>query len=116
MQIKLKKIADEESSYFIIIEPFDEDDAAETPITLTWTLTDVMGNIINLREDVAITPLSTSMTVILTGDDLSIPEDKSPVTRLFSVKGTYDSDLQAGLAITGYVQFDIKANKTITAA
>ena len=38
---------------------------------MTWCLTDKNGTIINGREDVAITSAS-SMTIVLSGDDLAI--------------------------------------------
>ena len=53
-------------------------DSQDTPVavtpeagSVTWCLTDKNGTIINSREDVAITSAS-SMTIVLSGDDLAI--------------------------------------------
>ncbi len=68
--------ASEEGTYAIDeIQFLDSQDtpAAITPeaASVTWCLTDKNGDIINSREDVAITSTS-SMTIVLSGDDLAI--------------------------------------------
>ena len=68
--------ASEEGTYAIDeIQFLDSQDtpAAVTPETgtVTWCLTDKNGDIINSREDVPITSAS-SMTIVLSGDDLAI--------------------------------------------
>ncbi len=68
--------ASEEGTYAIDeIQFLDSQDtpAAVTPETgtVTWCLTNKNGDIINSREDVAITSAS-SMTIVLSGDDLVV--------------------------------------------
>ena len=50
----------------------DEDGTAVAPETLTWTLTDDAGNVINEREDESISSPEATEILILTGDDLEI--------------------------------------------
>ena len=58
---------------------------------LTWSLLDSDGDAINSREDVAITAAST-ITVILTGDDLALATGESGTAlRFLLIKGTYNS-------------------------
>lgn len=61
----------DESSAVATFTYTDEDSAAVTPASVTWTLTDVNGNIINSREDVSIAVPSTTNSVMLSGDDLN---------------------------------------------
>ena len=68
--------ASEEGTY--AIDDIQFLDSQDTPVAITpeagsvtWCLTDKNGNIINSREDVPITSAS-SMTVVLSGDDLAI--------------------------------------------
>lgn len=70
----------------ITIDFYDEDGNAVTPNTATWTLRKAKtGEIINSREDVSISPLDTSVDVVLSGSDLV--EGRS---RLYA-DWTYDS-------------------------
>lgn len=68
--------ASEEGTY--AIDEIQFLDSQDTPVAITpevgsvtWCLTDKNGNIINSREDVPITSAS-SMTIVLSGDDLTI--------------------------------------------
>lgn len=69
----------------------DENGDALTPTAATWTLTDLEGTVINSRTDVAITPLASEMTVILSGNDLPIADTANEYEiKLFTFEGTYD--------------------------
>ena len=68
--------ASEEGTY--AIDEIQFLDSRDTPVivipetgSVTWCLTDKNGTIINSREDVPITSAS-SMTIVLSGDDLAI--------------------------------------------
>lgn len=61
---------------------------AVTPLTASWTLSDLSGNVVNSRQSVAITPLDTAVTIKLSGADLEAAAG-SAVTRELSVQGTY---------------------------
>ena len=68
--------ASEEGTY--AIDDIQFLDSQDTPVAITpeadsvtWCLTDKNGDIINNREDIPITSAS-SMTIVLSGDDLAI--------------------------------------------
>ena len=68
--------ASEEGTY--AIDEIQFLDSQDTPVavtpeadSVTWCLTDKNGDIINNRENVAITSAS-SMTIVLSGDDLAV--------------------------------------------
>lgn len=102
MPTNITTYANENGTYVVNIQPTDEDGDAVTPKTLTWTLTDEDGSVINSRQDVTISSLSTSMDVILSGADLAIQagETDPVVLRKFAIKGTYDSSLGNDLPLT----------------
>lgn len=80
-----------------------------TPTTLSWTLTDLRGNVINSREDVVVTP-EQETTIILSGDDLEVTEASKFVRRVILFSGTYDSDKQSGLPFTKQIKFKVYKN------
>ena len=49
----------------------DEEGTATVPDSITWTLTDASGNVMNSRAAVSVSPAA-SVTIVLSGDDLSI--------------------------------------------
>jgi len=67
------------SSYFVTLEFHDETGAPVTPTSITWSLTDGAGTIVNSRDQVAISPPAQTVTVALSGADLAY---KSTGTRL----------------------------------
>jgi hypothetical protein len=74
------------------------DGAAIAPKTLTWTLLNKPGDIINDREDEVVASPTASEDVVLSGADLALisGETASKVIRVFIVEGTYDCDLTGG--------------------
>lgn len=66
--------ATEESVYAITVSWLDEDGSPVTPSAATWTLVDSSGNVINSRSAVTISSLSTSNTIVLSGDDLAVTQ------------------------------------------
>lgn len=69
----------------------DENGDALVPTAATWTLTDLEGSVINSRTDVAISPLASEMTVLMSGDDLAISDATNEYEiELFTFEGTYD--------------------------
>ena len=100
----------EESSGVITLTYTDEDGNAVTPATGTWTLTDKDGTVINSRSDVAISSLSTTNDVLLSGDDLAFQTSESGrevVERLFVFEGTYNSLLGNGIPLKEQGRFFI---------
>lgn len=94
----------EKSTYVITIEFTDESGDPVTPNTVTWTLSDVYGAIINSREDVTLTPTATG-TIVLSGDDLVVTNYS--VERVLTVAGTYDSTYGSDLPFKDSVRFDL---------
>jgi len=111
MATELEEIAREESTYIITCAFVDEDDDAVTPDadTITWSLMDTNGNIINSREDVAIASLS-SIDVVLSGDDLAIQTGETGgfVSRRFLVKAVFDSDAGNNLPLRDEAIFSLE--------
>lgn len=101
------KTAVEKSSYFPIAAFFDEEDAPEDVKTLTWTLTDIFGNIINDRDAVVVTNPSSVETVVLSDGDLAVFGDNDRLQRLITFEATYDSDLGNDLPLKGVGEFTI---------
>jgi hypothetical protein len=89
----------------------DENDNAVTPKSATWTLTNrpargIATTIVNGREDVAIGTLAGTVTIVLSGNDLSFlsaEDEEILVERVFTVEYVYDSDL--GLNLPGKAQY-----------
>ncbi|HDM76324.1 MAG TPA: hypothetical protein ENG51_07620 [Deltaproteobacteria bacterium] len=103
MPTTLTTHAVEKSTFVITVAFQDEQGNSVTPNELTWTLTDMNGNVINNRDQVSITPAS-SVDIVLSGDDLALEGD-APELRVLTVEGTYSSDLGSDLPIKDSVRF-----------
>lgn len=105
---KLTTDAPEKGTFPVDLAFTDENGDAVSPDTLTWTLTDMDGTVINSREDVAVSSPSSSETITLSGDDLALSsEDSEYEERMLIIKGTYTSDLGSGLPLRGGVIFSV---------
>lgn len=102
-----------EESTFAIISAFTDSAGNDViPNTLTWSLADRDGTIINAREDVSIVTPAASVTVVLSGDDLALADPDNPM-RVFLIQGDYDDPaLGAGKPIKDEAIFEIE-NLTI---
>jgi hypothetical protein len=89
--IVLTTPAVEQSTFWVTVDFLDEDSNAMAPDVATWTLTDLEGNIVNAREDVAITTPETEETIELSGNDLAV-DGNDIIQRLITIEGTYTSD------------------------
>lgn len=71
----------------------DEEGNSVAPDSLTWTLSDRAGTIINSREDEEVVDLAATVNIVLSGDDLAIlpTEAVAYAERIVTIKGTYDS-------------------------
>lgn len=96
----------EEGVAVFTVSWLDEDSAAVTPDSATWTLVDQSGNVINSRSAVTINSLSTSNAIVLEDDDLAIiqPQDSQ---RELSVTFTYTSATYGELTQKDGVRFNI---------
>jgi len=111
----LTTTANEKSTAAITVSFTDENGDAVTPKTANWTLTDLDGNVINGKEQEDISSLDTSVTVVLSGNDLQIGgsetlttvNDVSFLYRIFTVEATYDSDLGSDLPLKESCKFKL---------
>lgn len=97
----------EGSTVGIQISFLDETDSPVTPSSASWTLTDIEGNVVNGRSDEAILSLGTSVTIVLSGDDLAIGTPLVGKKRQLLIKAVYDSDLGDDLPFNQAINFDI---------
>lgn len=103
------RYAKEKSVFVITVELLDSDEEPITPNEVSWTLTDIEGNVMNDRSSVTVTPAS-SFNIVLSGDDLLCDVDqKGLTTRTVTVKAVYD-DTEEGndLPLTDDCTFYIK--------
>ena len=107
MPITITDTANEKSTFALELAITDENGDPLTPNTLTWTLTNLAGNVINERAGIEFATPASTVTVVLTGDDLALPERADPL-RVVTLEGTYDSDLGNDLPLKEEVQFTIR--------
>lgn len=101
----LSTLAPEEGTYIIEVGFTDEEGDSVVPDNgLTWTLTDVDGNVINSRSNVAIASAAT-INIVLSGNDLAISNNGRK--RVVTIQGAYDSDLGSNLPLKAEVRFTI---------
>ena len=95
---QLSRQAAENGTYIIDCAFADEDGTAVVPTSIVWSLMDLSGNVINNRQNVSVVPES-SITIVLTGDDLEINEsiEAGLGRRMVLVEWVYDSTLGSGL-------------------
>jgi hypothetical protein len=101
----------EKSSGSIIIRFRDRDNQPVAPVSATWTLTDNDGDVINSREDVAISSPATQEEILISGDDLAISAGFSGTAekRIFTVEAIYNSDLGNDLPLKEQAVFYVDA-------
>lgn len=107
MPVRLTDKAVERSTFVLTISFYDENGELVTPTSATWTLTDSAGDIINSREDVTISSLSSTVNVVLSGLDLALSDSVSDPVRKMLVKGAYNSTLGTGLPLRDQITFEI---------
>lgn len=108
----LTEKAKENGTYVVTASFTDETGSAVTPTTLTWTLTDEHGNVINSRQDVSVATPGASNTIVLSGLDLDVKGDEDEA-RIMTFEGTYSSTNGTGLPLADWVKFVIEANPAI---
>ena len=103
----IKETAIEQSSFKVSVTFYDESGNAVSPDTMTWTLTDEDGSVVNSRENVTISDPSSSENILLQGDDLAV-DGNDPVKRIVTFEGTYTSaEFGAGLPLIDESTFTI---------
>jgi hypothetical protein len=87
---RLEDNAIEKSTYVITVAFKDENGTAITPKTLTWTLSDKKGRIINSRDTVTVVTPASSENIVLSNNDLALANNDNRV-RVLTVEATFDS-------------------------
>lgn len=105
MPTELTTQAVEESTFVVTAAFTDAAGTAVTPKSATWSLFDKDGNAVNSRADVTISPLASSVDIVLSGDDLQIADGK---TRKLTIKAVYDSDEGTDLPLNDELTFQIQ--------
>ena len=97
----LKIMAQEKATYLIEVNLLDEQGAAVTPLSATWSLTDYAGTVINSRSQIPFGVLGSDMEAVLTGDDLALlaTDDDDRVPRCFTIEATYNSAAGSNLPL-----------------
>lgn len=83
-----------EESSLIISVSFDDGQSSPadvTPTSITWTLTDGDGTIVNSRDQVAVATPAATIYIALSGDDLAVTPGSESFDRYLLVEGTYTS-------------------------
>ncbi len=96
----------EDGTYVITARFTDENSAAVVPSAITWTLLGLDGNVINSRTKVAVAVPATTISVVLSGNDLALTASDSGDRRLL-VEATYTSSLGTGLPLKKEYNFSI---------
>ena len=106
----------EKSTLIFTVTFTDEAGGAVIPDSITWTLSDSDGTIINSREDVAIGSPASSVDIVLSGDDLAIlsGETSATVSRRFTVKAVVDTDAGSNLPIKKEAIFPLENLLNVT--
>lgn len=100
--------AKQSSTYVVTANYYDEDGTALDVTTMTWTLTNLAGETINSRADVAISSPTTQSNIVLSALDLAVPEAAKEVQRVLTLEGTYTSSYGSSLPLRDQVYFWIE--------
>ena len=103
MTTNLRKAAQDTGTYFLFISLYDELDQLVTPTHLNWTLRNELGEIVNDRENVIVTPAS-QIVVVLQDNDLRRVDGS---VRVVVVDGRYDSTYGSYLHLIDSALFQI---------
>lgn len=90
------------STFIIDVAFSDENDEAITPNEVEWSLLSETGAIINDREEVEVSSLNTTISIVLTGEDLDFADGR---VRVLLIEATYNSDLGTNLALRETARF-----------
>lgn len=89
MAITITSAAKEKSTKGFAVSFTDENDAATVPTSITWSLLDLNGAIINSRANVAVETPDSTIEIVLKGNDLTY---KTQGKLRLLVEALYDSE------------------------
>jgi hypothetical protein len=108
MPARATDYAVEGSTFAITVSFKDEDGSAVTPSAITWSLYNTSGAVVNSRQAVAVAAPSSTITIVLSGNDLALEsESASSERRRLLVSATYNSDLGSGLTMADSFEFKV---------
>lgn len=107
MPQRLATHAVEEATFGIRCVFKDENDNALTPQSMTWTLTDRDGTVINSRDGIAVVNPSSTQTITLSGEDLALQGTSDSRLRRLLVEITFNSNLGNELPLKDSAEFEI---------
>jgi hypothetical protein len=108
MAITGNLVVPEKGTIFFDISFHDEDGADSTPTTITWTLTDSRGVVINSRTAVSVTPAS-AITIALSGVDNAIASTWADDGNHFlTIETIYTSTHGSGMTDKLQIPFKVK--------
>lgn len=114
MPSTLDSYAVEQSTFAIVATFTDEADDALTPDSITWSLCNEAGKIINSLQDEAIVTPASAVTIVLSGNDLQIlDENNNFEIRYLEISAVYDSDIGSDLPLKDSAQFKVLNLKSI---
>lgn len=92
------------------------DGTSPTIQSMTYTLTNLDGDVINELKDVVVLSPTAETTIVLSGDDLQMEDQDNLVeTRIMTIKATYDpEDGGADIPIKESVEFPLYNLKAVT--
>lgn len=105
MTTELTEVASERSTYVVTVVFRDEEGTTVTPNAATWTLTNSDEEVVNNRLQVPIVQLSSTVDIILEGDDLDYEDGPS---RTLVVEAEYDSSLGSDLPLKQQATFNLE--------
>jgi len=104
MPVSLTTKVPEQSAIVMTAAFTDAAGDAVTPSSITWTLSQVDGTIVNGRENVAIAAPAASNDVTLSGDDTAVIAEFEH-RRVWTVKAVYTSTEGADLPLNDEAEF-----------
>lgn len=114
MTISLHRDAIENSTYIVTVSFKDSTGSAVAPTLASWSLFDEDGNIVNLRSQVDIPSPGSEEAVVLTDDDLALPDDTKPM-RYLLIEALYDSVVYGNdLSLREEIKFKISNLQSFT--
>ena len=92
------RVVNEQSTILYVATFTDEEGAAITPDTVSYSLTDTKGNVVNSLDGVALSP-ALEVNIVLSGADLVVSDTFYNNDRVLTVEATYSSTIGTGLPL-----------------
>ena len=107
--------ANEKGTIVITCVFTDEDGDAVVPNTISWTLTDGAGDVVNSREQVSVAVPASTTNIVMSGDDLELEatDTSQYIDRYFLIEAAYNSTYGTDLPLRDSAYFKIENLKYI---